>query len=131
MPPPTTKDARPYILEKIISIFNLNNSRKVLIIATTSGIEGLDQRLRRPGRLEYEIEIGMPSSQTINNILSDLLKNWKHTITESDLEEISSSAHGYTGSDIVSVYLRAQALANKNADNGNAVPFSPCSCVLC
>lgn len=108
----------PDIVEKIIKFFNSNRESKTLIIATASRIELLDSRLRCPGRLEYEIEVGMPNSNTKSNILSSLLKDRRHSLSEKEIEDISSSTHGYTGSDIISLYMKALSIADQGSSNG-------------
>lgn len=41
----------------------LKSTDKVVVIATTNKPNSLDPALRRPGRLDREIEIGIPNAQ--------------------------------------------------------------------
>ena len=57
----------------------------MLVLAATNRPDALDPALRRPGRLDREIEIGIPDAHDRQDILRTLLRNVPHNLIEEDL----------------------------------------------
>lgn len=72
----------------------------VVVIATTNRPDSLDSAIRRPGRLDREVEIGIPSAQDRSSILRVLMSNVPHTLSDDLLDDIASRAHGFVGADL-------------------------------
>jgi AAA family ATPase len=83
----------------------------VLVIGATNRPNAIDAALRRPGRFDRELDIGIPSSADRLDILQALLRNTTHSIAAADLERITSKAHGYVGADLAAVCNEAGLLA--------------------
>ncbi|CAK6445961.1 unnamed protein product [Pipistrellus nathusii] len=73
---------------------------QVLVIGATNRPHALDPALRRPGRFDKEIEIGVPNAQDRLDILRKLLRKVPHVLTETEVLQLANSAHGYVGSDL-------------------------------
>nr|KAF6482202.1 spermatogenesis associated 5 [Molossus molossus] len=73
---------------------------QVLVIGATNRPHALDAALRRPGRFDKEIEIGVPNAQDRLDILRKLLRRVPHALTEAELLQLANSAHGYVGADL-------------------------------
>ncbi|KAM7141014.1 ATPase family gene 2 protein homolog A isoform 2-T2 [Molossus nigricans] len=73
---------------------------QVLVIGATNRPHALDAALRRPGRFDKEIEIGVPNAQDRLDILRKLLRRVPHVLTEAELLQLANSAHGYVGADL-------------------------------
>lgn len=118
------------IFDSIHSIFPFNDKDKniyclasvmdkypwVFCIASTNAIDSLNYVLRRPDRFGLEIEFTIPSSSNRELILRTCLENANIPYLSS-VKEISSSAHGFVGSDlakIVRVAYREHALRSNN-----------------
>ena len=97
----SSKDGKP----------NSSTSDRVLVIAATNRPNDLDDALRRPGRFDRELEIGIPSPSDRLDILTVLLRNTPNTCTPSDLEQVARLAHGYVGADLAAVRNEAGLLA--------------------
>ncbi|TEB27411.1 AAA-domain-containing protein [Coprinellus micaceus] len=67
---------------------------KVVVIGTTNRPNAIDPALRRPGRFDREIEIGIPDSKARLSIINVLLGKTPHTISQDDLRSLASRAHG-------------------------------------
>ena len=80
---------------------------KVVVLAATNRPHALDPALRRPGRFDREIEIGVPSAEDRKDILSKILENVPNTLTNSDIAAISDKMHGFVGADIKLVVKEA------------------------
>ncbi|XP_060035092.1 ATPase family gene 2 protein homolog A [Erinaceus europaeus] len=73
---------------------------RVLVLAATNRPHALDPALRRPGRFDKEIEIGVPSAQGRLDILQKLLRAVPHSLSRTQLQQLARSAHGYVGADL-------------------------------
>jgi SpoVK/Ycf46/Vps4 family AAA+-type ATPase len=84
----------------------------VMVIGATNRKEALDESLRRPGKLEKELEISVPGPSERLEILQALLSPVSlRGVSEQDLEALSLKAHGYVGADLLSVVSEASMIA--------------------
>ncbi|RPD56727.1 AAA family ATPase [Lentinus tigrinus ALCF2SS1-7] len=86
---------------------------KVVVVATTNRPNAIDPALRRPGRFDREIEIGIPDAEARYSILQVLLSKAPHSVPAEDLHSIAAKAHGYVGADLSAVVREAGTLAIK------------------
>ncbi|XP_011303824.1 nuclear valosin-containing protein-like isoform X2 [Fopius arisanus] len=85
------------------------NGDKVLVLGATNRPEVLDPALRRAGRFEREIALGIPDKKTRENILKVHSQTLKLT-PEIDLAKIAAVSPGCVGADLVSI-IREAAIA--------------------
>ncbi|KAF9005294.1 AAA-domain-containing protein, partial [Hymenopellis radicata] len=83
------------------------DSGRVVVIGTTNRPNAIDPALRRPGRFDREIEVGVPDIQGRLSILQVLLTKSPHSIPPADLLALASRAHGYVGADLSAVIREA------------------------
>ncbi|KAK3146665.1 hypothetical protein QOZ80_3BG0269730 [Eleusine coracana subsp. coracana] len=76
---------------------------RVLLIAATNRPDSIDPALRRPGRLDREIEIGVPSPGQRLDILHHLLIGVHHSLTGVELESLAQTTHGFVGADLAAL----------------------------
>ena len=72
---------------------------QVIIIAATNRPDAIDPALRRPGRFDREIEIGVPNRNSRKTILQIHTRNMP-VAKDVDLDELANVTHGYTGADM-------------------------------
>lgn len=72
----------------------------MLVLGATNRPHALDAALRRPGRFDKEIEIGVPNAADRLDILQKLLQRVPHMLTEAELLQLANNAHGYVGADL-------------------------------
>lgn len=92
----------------------LRSFGNVIVVATTNTPDVLDPALRRPGRFDYEIHIGVPDRKGRYDILKKLTKHM--AISENvDLHEIARRTHGFVGADLMSLCRESafEALTSK------------------
>ncbi len=77
----------------------LKNRGKVVVIAATNRENSLDPALRRPGRFDREIEIGVPSAEGRLEILKIHTRGMPLTKNVS-LKDIAKITHGFVGADL-------------------------------
>jgi transitional endoplasmic reticulum ATPase len=78
---------------------------KVIVIAATNVPNIIDPALRRPGRFDREIEIGIPNAKGRKEILEIHTRNMP--LKDIDLKRISETTYGYTGADITALTKEA------------------------
>ncbi|EIN12273.1 AAA-domain-containing protein [Punctularia strigosozonata HHB-11173 SS5] len=86
---------------------------RVVVVATTNRPNAIDPALRRPGRFDREIEIGIPDATARLSILNVLLSRTPHSISQTDLKSVAARAHGYVGADLAAVVREAGTRAIK------------------
>ncbi|XP_071975475.1 ATPase family gene 2 protein homolog A isoform X1 [Engystomops pustulosus] len=80
---------------------------QLLVLGATNRPHSLDPALRRPGRFDKEIEIGVPNAQGRLDILQRILVKVPHQLTEEELSDLANSAHGYVGADLAALCKEA------------------------
>lgn len=84
----------------------------VFVIAATNAPDSIDNALRRPGRLDREIEIGVPKLSQRKEILHALLTSADATeISDGCIDKIAEKAHGFVGADLALILKEANLLA--------------------
>ena len=88
------------IVSQLLTLMDGMKSRgKVVVIAATNRPDSIDPALRRPGRFDREIEIGIPDDEGRFDILSIHTRGMP--IDEKvDLKQISKITHGFVGADL-------------------------------
>jgi len=79
----------------------------VIVIGATNRPDSIDPAIRRAGRMEREIEVGVPNVEDRTSILEVHLQAIKHTLSETDRKELARRCHGYVGADLRSLCLAA------------------------
>ena len=88
------------IVSQLLTLMDGMKSRgKVIVIAATNRPDSIDPALRRPGRFDREIEIGIPDDEGRFDILSIHTRGMP--IDEKvNLKQISKTTHGFVGADL-------------------------------
>ncbi|XP_068701398.1 ATPase family gene 2 protein homolog A-like isoform X1 [Montipora foliosa] len=102
-----------------------SSSGHVLVLAATNRPDALDPALRRPGRLDREIEIGIPNARDREDILRTLLRTVPHGLTTEDFRSFADIAHGYVGADLAAVCKEAGLLSFKRCLRESKVTAPP------
>ncbi|WVQ90580.1 hypothetical protein IAS59_004360 [Cryptococcus gattii] len=71
----------------------------------------IDPALRRPGRFDREIEIGVPDVKGRREILDIMLSKIPHSLSEGDLSSLAARTHGYVGADLFSLVRESASAA--------------------
>jgi len=84
----------------------------VIVIAATNRQDDIDPALRRPGRFDREIEIGVPDRDGRREVL-EIHTRGMPLAEDVDLKEIAGSTHGFVGADLASLSREAAMNALK------------------
>ena len=84
----------------------LKSRGQVVVIGATNRPDSLDPALRRPGRFDREIEIGVPDADERREVLEIHTRNMP--IEEDvDLNKLANTTHGFVGADLESLCKEA------------------------
>lgn len=93
-------DVEKRIVSQLLTLMDGMKSRgKVVVIAATNRPDSIDPALRRPGRFDREIEIGIPDDEGRNEILNIHTRGMPLD-NKVDLKAISKITHGFVGADL-------------------------------
>ncbi len=103
----TTGDVEKRVVSQLLSIMDGLEARgKVIVIAATNRVDAVDPALRRPGRFDREIEIGVPSRDGRKEIL-EIHTRGMPLAEDVDLDEMADNTHGYVGADLAAIAREA------------------------
>jgi len=95
-----TGEVERRVVSQLLSMMDgLKNRGKVIVIGATNRINALDPALRRPGRFDRELEIGVPGKEGRLTILKIHTRNMPMD-KKVNLDELSSITHGFVGADL-------------------------------
>ncbi|MDL2270269.1 CDC48 family AAA ATPase [Methanobrevibacter sp. OttesenSCG-928-I08] len=77
----------------------LKSRGQVVVIGATNRPDSLDQALRRPGRFDREIEIGVPDKEERKEVLEIHTRSMPIS-DDVDLKKIADATHGFVGADL-------------------------------
>ncbi|MCC7558539.1 MAG: CDC48 family AAA ATPase, partial [Methanobacteriaceae archaeon] len=84
----------------------LKTRGQVVVIGATNRVDALDPAIRRPGRFDREIEIGVPDKDGRNEVLQIHTRGMPLD-EKVDLDEIADVTHGFVGADLESLCKEA------------------------
>lgn len=103
----TQGEVEKRIVSQLLTLMDgMKAASNVIVLGATNRPNTVDPALRRFGRFDRELEIGVPDDVGRLEILSIHTKNM-NLDDEVDLEEIAKEIHGFTGSDIASLCSEA------------------------
>uniref|UniRef100_A0A3B3X9S1 AAA+ ATPase domain-containing protein n=1 Tax=Poecilia mexicana TaxID=48701 RepID=A0A3B3X9S1_9TELE len=91
------------------------HSGQLLVLGATNRPQALDPALRRPGRFDKELEVGVPGSAERADILQKQLSPVPCSATAAELTQLADAAHGYVGADLAAVCKEAGLRALRRA----------------
>merc|ERR1711964_358430 len=103
----TNGEVERRVVSQLLTLMDGMKARSnVVVMAATNRPNSIDPALRRFGRFDREVDIGIPDPTGRLEILQIHTKNMKLG-EDVDLEQIASETHGYVGSDIASLCSEA------------------------
>ncbi|WP_312912474.1 CDC48 family AAA ATPase [Natronosalvus caseinilyticus] len=93
-------DVERRIVAQLLSLMDgLEERGQLTVIATTNRVDAIDPALRRPGRFDREIEIGVPDRVGREEILRIHTRGMPLT-EDVDLDQYAENTHGFVGADL-------------------------------
>jgi len=93
-------DVEKRVVAQLLALMDgMSDRGQVIVLGATNRPESLDPALRRPGRFDREIEIGVPNVEGRLEILQIHTRGMP-LADDIDLQDLAAELHGYTGADI-------------------------------
>ena len=100
-------DVERRVVAQLLALMDgLKERGKVVVIGATNRINDLDEALRRPGRFDREIEIGIPDRDGRREILTIHTRGMP-VDEDVNLDRFADITHGYSGADIAALSKEA------------------------
>ena len=104
-------DVERRVVAQLLSLMDgLEERGQVVVIGATNRVDAIDPALRRGGRFDREIEIGVPDRDGRKEILQVHTRNMPLT-DDVDLDEYAENTHGFVGADLESLAKEAAMTA--------------------
>ena len=108
---PKREDTQGEVEKRVVSqlltmMDGLKSRGKVIVIGATNRPDALDPALRRPGRFDREVSVGVPDKDGRLQILKIHTRNMPLTKSVK-LDEIAAKTHGFVGADLESLTKEA------------------------
>ncbi|KAL6337620.1 hypothetical protein AAG906_037213 [Vitis piasezkii] len=105
---PARKDGGEELSHRIVAtLLNLmdgiSRTDGILVIAATNRPDSIEPALRRPGRLDREMEIGVPSPGQRYDILLTLLSEMENSLSDMQIQQLATVTHGFVGADLAAL----------------------------
>jgi transitional endoplasmic reticulum ATPase len=98
-----TGEVERRVVAQLLALMDgLSGRGNIIVIGATNRPSALDPALRRPGRFDREIEIGVPDKHGRNEILQVHTRGMP-LAEDFDLKKLSDMTHGYTGADLAAL----------------------------
>ena len=105
------------LVSQLLSLMDgLNDLGRVCVIATTNRPGAIDPALRRPGRFDHEIEIGLPDAEARLHILKIHTRDMP-TDPDLDLKHIAQHTASYSGADLEALCREAALVCMRRTIN--------------
>ena len=94
-------DVEKRVVAQLLALMDGMSERgNVIVLGATNRPESIDPALRRPGRFDREIEVGLPNAEGRLEILQIHTRGMPLAANDIDLRSLAAELHGYTGADI-------------------------------
>jgi len=95
------------VVSQILTMMDGLKSRgKVIVIGATNRLGAIDPALRRPGRFDREVEIGVPDKKGREQVLKIHTRGMP-LAKDVDIQKLTSLTHGFVGADLESLTKEA------------------------
>ncbi|MDW8022059.1 MAG: CDC48 family AAA ATPase, partial [Nitrososphaerota archaeon] len=102
-----TGEVERRVVSQLLTLMDgLKGRGQVIVIGATNRIDAVDPALRRPGRFDREIRIGVPDRNGRKEILQIHTRRMP-LADDVDLDELANITHGFTGADLAALCREA------------------------
>ncbi|MFX1448915.1 MAG: CDC48 family AAA ATPase [Promethearchaeota archaeon] len=122
-----TGEVERRVVAQLLSLLDgLEGRGEIIVIGATNRVNDIDIALRRPGRFDKEIEIGVPDTDGRYEILQIHTRGMP-LFEDVDLRTIAERTHGFVGADVEALAKEAAMLAIREVlpkiDLDKPIPF--------
>jgi transitional endoplasmic reticulum ATPase len=115
-------DVENRVVGQLLSLMDgLEGRGDVVVVGATNRVDALDPALRRGGRFDREIEIGVPNAAGRREVF-DVHTRRMPLADDVDLDRLAERTHGFVGADVESLAREAAMTALRRVRRGGADP---------
>ncbi len=118
-------EAERRVVAQLLTLMDgLGSKENVIVIAATNREDAIDPALRRPGRFDREIEIGIPGRSARKDVLTVHMKNMPLS-EDVDVDRIAAMTQGFAGADLAALCREAamKCLGRCKSDMDPSLPI--------
>lgn len=104
------------------SLHAKRQASKVFVLTNTNNLDNVDPAIRRSGRLDFEIEIPVPNTDTREAILMKMLD--KRGLSVSEVHEIAKHTHGFVGADLENLISKSTSTTTADGKFSTSLTFA-------
>ena len=109
-----TNEVERRMVSQLLTLMDGMASRgQVIVIGATNRPNAIDPALRRPGRFDREMEIGVPDRNSRKEILQIHTRNMP-LAKDVNVDDLANMTHGYTGADLAALVREAAMVSLRN-----------------
>ncbi len=106
-----TGEVERRVVAQLLSLMDgLEGRGEIIVIGATNRVNDIDPALRRPGRFDREIEIGVPNTDGRYEILLIHTRGMP-LYSDVDLQKMAEKTHGFVGADVEALAKESAMLA--------------------
>ena len=110
-------DVERRVVAQLLTLMDgLDQTDRVVVIAATNRVDAIDPALRRGGRFDREVEVGVPDRDGRAEVLGIHTRDVP-LADDVDVDAIADRTHGFVGADLASVVQEAAMRALQRAHN--------------
>ncbi|AUV81752.1 AAA family ATPase [Salinigranum rubrum] len=114
-------DVENRVVGQLLSLMDGLDARgEVVVIGATNRVDAIDPALRRGGRFDREIEIGVPNEEGRREVLEVHTRRMP-LADDVDLDALAARTHGFVGADLESLATEAAMVALRRRESGSAL----------
>ncbi|EMA53376.1 MULTISPECIES: AAA family ATPase [Halococcus] len=114
-------DMETRVVAQLLTLMDgLEDRGRVVVIGATNRVDAIDPALRRGGRFDREIEIGVPGEAGRREIL-DVHTRSMPLADDVSLDRLAGRTHGFVGADLESLAVEAAMAALRGRDERDAL----------
>ncbi|MFC7046271.1 CDC48 family AAA ATPase [Halobacteriaceae archaeon GCM10025711] len=111
-------DMESRVVAQLLSLMDgLETRGEVVVIGATNRVDAIDPALRRPGRFDREIEVGVPGVEGRHEVL-EIHTRGMPLADDVDLDAIAERTYGFVGADIQALATEAAMHALRRVRDG-------------
>jgi transitional endoplasmic reticulum ATPase len=112
-------DAENRVVAQLLTLMDGLDARgDVVVVGATNRVDVIDPALRRGGRFDREIEVGVPNERGRREILDVHTRNVP-LASSVDLDRLAARTHGFVGADLESLVTEAAMTALRRVRRGD------------
>jgi SpoVK/Ycf46/Vps4 family AAA+-type ATPase len=77
---------------------------KSLVICTCSNFDKIDMEIKKPGNIDYVVNLNPPNQSQRKKLFQHFSKFFKNSLTEEDFEILADKSHGFIPTDIIQIF---------------------------